>query len=82
MPVSDGPANEKKPCEWVEEDGVAIATLSTEQLSAIIAEWMARQAGIDCPVQHHMQWAWSPGQGPVLLRGAVRPVPNVRRLKP
>lgn len=47
------------------EASSASVMLSTDDLSTVIAEWVARMAGVPLPVAHMVQWAWSPGKGPV-----------------
>lgn len=59
-----------------EDRRCARAELSTDELSAIVSEWLARRAGIPPANNRHCEWRWQPGKGPV-LRIYVESVPNV-----
>lgn len=60
-------------------DGKATATLSTDDLSHIVAAFVATQAGLARPVKHECRWMWSPGKGPVCVI-EVESVVNVASL--
>lgn len=63
----------------VEPEGPTSAsvTLTTEMLESVIAEWVAKTAGIAQPVLHTARWGWTPEKGPVLVRMEVESVANV-----
>lgn len=65
------------PCRGV--DGKAEATLSTDDISHIVAAFVATQAGLARPVKHECKWMWSPGKGPVCVV-VVESAVNVRSL--
>lgn len=68
----------------VEPTGPAAAavTLTTEMLERLIAEWVAKTAGIELPVRHTAHWGWAAsGSGPVLVRMEVETVANVVPLR-
>jgi L-lysine 2,3-aminomutase len=60
-------------------EGTATVMLSSDELTQIVAEWVAKHSGVALPVQHHVEWMWSPGKGPV-AKVKVESVPNVRQL--
>lgn len=59
----------------------AQVTLTTEMLESIVAEWMARQTGIELPVRHTARWGWVPDKGPTLVRMEIETVANVLPLR-
>ena len=60
-------------------EGTATVMLSSDEVTKIVAEWVANHSGLARPVQHHVEWMWSPGKGPV-ANVRVESVPNVRQL--
>jgi hypothetical protein len=57
-------------------EGRARAMFSTDDISHIVAAFVATRAGLARPVLHECKWMWSPGVGPV-CEIVVESVPKV-----